>query len=330
MMPEPLSQEERIQSLADILSMVAIIGRVDKAAVQRVLIALGSSLFEIQSEHVIDYDLARRLLMEIARESGEDAALQLAGDITFVARAWRPVLDEYQRIDPYRLMPYAEILYALVNYTGVALHEHEAFERFGGPDVVLPMLQMSAALAPYPVPVPGLKWEMVGFSDPSDQALVGSDANNIYLFKAASSGIDLRFSELERGSEGEARRQHDIRVDSALFAAFIAGLLGDMLYWAARLRSHTLPGQDIWDRLQTLLVLSGGAPAPMPVRPPAQAVEERFFNDQPADESPGQEQFAGDQSSESQPEPDRPDESVASTGDQATPTKPARRKKSRR
>ena len=39
--------EERIQALADILSLVAILGKMEKAAVQRVLLSLGTTLAEI-------------------------------------------------------------------------------------------------------------------------------------------------------------------------------------------------------------------------------------------------------------------------------------------
>jgi len=257
-MAEQFSAEERIQALADILSLVAIIGRIDKAAIQRVLISLGSTLFDVQTAPTVDRELARKLLVEVAAISGEDAALHIAGDLAWVARSWRAVLDEYMPIDPYRPLPFAEILYALVSYTGYTLQEHDAFERFGGPDVVLALPQLTAALSPYPIPRPGLRWELVGFKDPPDQALIGSDAQNIILFKAASSGVDLRFSELERGNEDAPRSEHDVRIDMPLFAAFIAGLLGDMLYWAARLRSHTLPGQEMWMRIQTLLVTAEG------------------------------------------------------------------------
>jgi hypothetical protein len=254
-MSDSLSQDELVQSLADVLSLVAIIGQIDKAAIQRVLVALGSSLMGIDSTLSIDRQLAKKLLVEISKESGEDAALHVASDLHFVASAWRPVLDEYlSGEDPYRLLPFAEILYALINYSGVTLQTHEAFERFGGPDIVLPMTQLTAALRAYPVPKPGLTWELVGFRDPPDQALVASDAETIYLFKAASSGIDLRFAELARDSDADARREHDVRVDATLYAAFTAGLLGDMLYWAARLRAHALPGHEVWRRIHALLI----------------------------------------------------------------------------
>jgi hypothetical protein len=264
-MPDPIPKDnERVQSLADILSLLAIVGQVDKAAIQRVLVSLGSELLDTEGILVVDRNLAQKLLVEIAGESGEEAALQIASDMHFLATAWRPVLDEYVSVeDPYRLMPFAEVLYALINYSGVTLQSHEAFERFGGPDVVLPMPQLTAALSTYPAPKPGLTWELVGFQDPPDQALVASDAENIFLFKAASSGIDLRFSELERDSEGDARREHDVRVDTHLYAAFVAGLMGDMLYWAARLRAHALPGHQLWRRIQALLAAPGeGKPKP--------------------------------------------------------------------
>ena len=266
-MAEQFSAEERIQALADILSLVAIIGRIDKAAIQRVLISLGSTLFDVQTAPTVDRELARKLLVEVAAISGEDAALHIAGDLAWVARSWRPVLDEYVPFDPYRPMPFAEILYALMIHSGYTLQEHDAFERFGGPDVVLPLPQLTAALSPYPVPRPGLRWELVGFKDPPDQALIGSDSQNIILFKAASSGVDLRFSELERGREDAPRSEHDVRIDTPLFAAFVAGLLGDMLYWAARLRSHTLPGQEMWMRIQTLLMTAEGVKSAADSRP---------------------------------------------------------------
>ena len=242
--------------MADMLSLVAIIGRIDKSAIQRVLISLGSALFDVQTAPVVDREIARKLLVDIAREGGDEAAIHIASDLALVARAWRPILDEYLPLDPYRPLPYAEILYALVNFSGVMLQEHEAFARFGGPDVTLALPQLTAALSPYPIPRAGLRWEMVGFNDPPDQAIIATDNQNIFLFKAASSGVDLRFSELERDSAEDARREHDVQIDSPLFAAFTAGLLGDMLYWAARLRAHTLPGHELWQRIQALLVTS--------------------------------------------------------------------------
>lgn len=266
-MADQLSSEERIQALADILSLVAIVGRIDKAAIQRVLISLGSTLFDIQTAPVVDREIARKLLIEIAGVAGEDSAVHIASDLAWVARAWRPVLDEYLPLDPHRPLPYAEILYALVSYSGYALQDHDAFDRFGGPDVVLTLPQLTAALSTYPTPKAGLRWELVGFKDPPDQALIASDSSDIFLFKAASSGVDLRFSELERGSQNEAKGEHDVRVDTPLFAAFVAGLLGDMLYWAARLRAHTLPGHEIWQRIQALLTVSQGVKADADRRP---------------------------------------------------------------
>ncbi|MBN1429168.1 MAG: hypothetical protein JXB07_12405 [Anaerolineae bacterium] len=254
MMPTQSTPEQRIQALADVLSLVAIIGLIDKAAIQRVLISLGSVLLDVQTTPIIDQNMARRLLSEIAREVGEDAALHIASDMAFVARAWRPVLEEHLPLDPYRLMPYAEIIYALVNHSGIALQQYEVLDRFGGAEFLIPFDQLSAALSTYAVPKPALKWELVGFREPSDQALVASGPENIYLFKAASSATDLRFSELGNRDIDDHRREHDVKVDSPLFAAFLAGLLGDMLYWAARLRAHTLPGHEIWQRIQTLLV----------------------------------------------------------------------------
>lgn len=267
-MTDPPNPEERIQALADILSLVAIIGLIDKAAIQRVLISLGSVLLDVQTTPVIDRDMARKLLGEIAHEAGEEAALHIASDMAFVARAWRPVLEEHLPLDPYRLMPYAEIIYALVNHSGVALQQYEVLDRFGGSDFLIPFDQLSAALSTYAAPKPALKWELVGFREPSDQALVASGEQNIYLFKAASSATDLRFSELGRGNDDDNRREHDVRVDSPLFAAFLAGLLGDMLYWAARLRAHTLPGHEIWQRIQALLVTPGSSRPALHKRPP--------------------------------------------------------------
>lgn len=245
--------EERVQALADIFSLVALIGGIDKAAVQRVLLSLGNTLAGVKTRAAVDRNLARQLLVEIVKESDEQKAIQIAGDINMVARAWKPVLDEYLGVEAHRTLPFAEIIYALVNYSGVALQDHEAFDRFGGPDVVLPMTQLTAALKTYKVPKPVLDWQLVGFRDPPDQALIASDPDNIYLFKAASSPTELRFSELERAAEGDARHEHDVKVDEPLFAAFTAGLLGDMLYWSARLRSHALPGHEIWQRLNVLL-----------------------------------------------------------------------------
>lgn len=268
-MADQFSADERIQALADMLSLVAIIGRIDKAAIQRVLISLGSTLFDLQTAPVIDREIARKLLVEIAGTAGDEAALHIAGDLAWVARSWRSVLDEYMPLDPYRPLPFAEILYALVGYTGYTLQEHDAFERFGGPDVLLPLPQTTAALSTYPIPRTGLRWELVGFRDPPDQALIAADNQNIFLFKSASSGVDLRFSELERDREGEAKSEHDVRIDAPLFAAFVAGLMGDMLYWAARLRSHTLPGHEMWQRIQALLTVAESVTAVAGSKPDA-------------------------------------------------------------
>ncbi len=263
------SQEERIQSLADMLSLLAIVGGMEKSAVQRVLVSLGTALLDVRTPLVIDRDLASRLLVGIARESGERAAIEVASDMDFVARAWRPVLDDRLNLspgDPYRPLPYAEILFALVNHSGYALADHGVFEQFGGPELLLPLGQLSAALRNYAIPRPGLTWDLVGLGDPSDQALVGSDAVNYFLLKTASSPVRLRVSEFERGAQDDARREHDILVEPPLFAAFVAGLLGDMLYWAARLRQHADPGREIWRRLANLLIPV--APAP-PTPPPS-------------------------------------------------------------
>jgi len=249
-----VAHEERIQSLADILSLLAMVGGMDKAAVQRVLVSLGSALLDVRTPLAIDRDLASRLLVRIAKESGEQAAIDIANDFTFVARAWQPTLRDFLPLDPHRILPYAEIIYAMIIHGGYALEQYGAFEQFGGPDVVLPMPQLTAALKTYPVPRTGLTWELFCFDQPGDQALVASDSQNYYVVKAAASPVRLRISELERGSSEELHREHDIRVDPPLFAAFVAGLLGDLLFWAARLRNHAAPGHEIWQRLITLLM----------------------------------------------------------------------------
>lgn len=258
------AQEERIQSLADMLSLVAMVGGMDKAAIQRVLVSLGSALLDIRTPLTVDRDLASRLLVRIATESGNQAAIDIASDMDFVAKAWRSVLDEFLPGDPHRILPFAEIVYALMNYSGSTLEQYGAFDMFGGVDMVLPMPQLTAALRMIPVPRPGLAWEMVGFHDPQDQALVGSDDENFYLLKAAASATRLRISELERNNQ-DSRREHDLTVDPALFAAFVAGLLGDMLFWAARLRNHAAPGHEIWQRLYAMLL-----PVAAPQVPPAE------------------------------------------------------------
>lgn len=249
------AQEERIQSLADILSLVAIVGGMEKSAIQRVLIALGSSLLDVRAPLMVDRDLASRLLVQIAKESGERAAIDVATDINFVAQAWKPVLSDslLRQPDPHRLPPFGEIIFSLVNYSGHHLQEYGAFDQLGGADMVLPMIQLSAALKGYAIPIEGLSWDFVGFTDPSDQALVASDTQNHYLFKFAPTTTTLRISELERGGDDDARVDHNVRVDPTLFAAFLAGLLGDMLYWAARLRNHADPGRETWARLNALL-----------------------------------------------------------------------------
>lgn len=251
-------QEDRIQALANILSLVAIISGLDKAAVQRVLIALGSNLMGVPGPVTIEPDLVARLLRQIAREEGEQAALRITDDLGFVAKAWKPVLDMYAAGEPQRVMPYAEIIFALVDHTAFTLQDHGAFDRFGGAELVLPMPQLTAALKSHAVPRPGLVWEIVGFEDPPDQALVASDPEAMFLFKAAATHLDLRFAEYDRAGEQGARREHDVRLDAPLFAAFAAGLLGDMLYWSARLRANAQAGQQIWRRLQTLLAAPAG------------------------------------------------------------------------
>lgn len=247
-------QEERIQTLANLLSLVAIIGRMDTAAIQRVLVSLGSDLVDIAPSARINPAIVKKLLTELAKEQGQEAAMQIATDLAFVARAWQPVLKQFNEDDPHRLMPYAEIIFAFFNYSGRALQEYEAFELFGGSELTLPMRNLSSAMRPYQLPEQNLLWELVGFTDPPDAVLVASNINTMYLMKAASSGIDLRFSTIERNSQEGSKRDTDARVDSAEFAAFVAGLLGDMLYWTARIRSHVLPGQQVWKHIQTLLL----------------------------------------------------------------------------
>jgi hypothetical protein len=251
--------DEKIQYLSDILSLVAVVGQIDATVMQRVLAALGSQLTAIDPPAPIDPGLAARLVSEIATHAGEKAAATVAGDIAFVATAWRDILREYRPFDPYQLLPYAEIIYALVNHTGAALAARDVFQQFGGDDLLLPMPQLTAALQPHPVPKPALTWEMVGFLEPSDQALIAHDGQVMHLFKSASTGITLRLSELERHSQTQARREHDVRVDRELFTAFVAGLAGDLLYYAARLRGLAAPGHEVWERLQVLL--SGETPA---------------------------------------------------------------------
>jgi hypothetical protein len=250
----PPDAKQRIQAMANILSLVAIVGRMENTAIQRVLIALGAAIMEVPEGPQVSPAMVHKMLDAIVKERGKEAADYVLMDMAWVAQAWEPVLEEYAIEDPYRLMPFAEIAFQLVNYSGVVLNNHEAFDLFGGPDVVLPMSQLSAALRPYALPVTGLTWKMVGFKNPADQALVGSSEGALYLFKSASSGIDLRFSELERGTDEGARREFDIRVDTPMFGAFVAGLLGDMLYWAARLRGNALPSQELWRRLTEMML----------------------------------------------------------------------------
>ena len=128
------------------------------------------------------------------------------------------------------------------------------FEQFGGTDAVLPMVQLTSALSTHHLPRPGLTWELVGFEDPPDQVLVASDPHALHLLKAAGSATTLRFSELERGSDEDPALENEVAVTTALFAAFIAGLLGDMLFYAARLRNHAAVGREIWQRIHTLLI----------------------------------------------------------------------------
>lgn len=247
------SQEAKIQSLANILSLLAIAGGMDNAAVQRVLVALGSTMLSAQEDLVIDRELTTKLMSQVASELGEQAALDLMRDLTFIADAWGPVFNTFDVIDAHRTVPYAEVLTLLVHHSGFTLLDHDAFRAFGGTDMVLPMEQITAALKPYAIPNPGLKWEFVGFTEPDDYALVAGDVRTIYLFKTHASAVDLRFSELERNSGEPARSEHDVHIDDALFGAFTAGLIGDMLVWASRLRKHAAPGQEMWKRIQSLL-----------------------------------------------------------------------------
>jgi len=244
---------DQVQSLANILSFVAILGRMETTAIQRVLITLGSDLNDVTPSTALSPHIVQKLFTAIAAEQGNEPAMEIASDLAFVSRAWQPALQTFLDDDPYRLMPYAEIIFSLLNYSGSVLLSYEAFERFGGADFVLPMKQLAAALKPYNFPEVNLSWEMVGFKDPPDTAIVASSADTIYLLKAASSGIDLRFSELERDTDSPAKREHDVRVDTPIFASFVAGLLGDMLYWTALLRSHALPGRRVWQNIQALL-----------------------------------------------------------------------------
>lgn len=251
-------REDKVQYLADVLSLVAVVGQMDAAVMQRVLASLGAQLAALKPPDPIDPELAARLVAEIATHAGDKTAASVAGDMAFLSESWSDVLREYRPFDPYEILPYAEIIFSLVNHTGIALASRNIFERFGGEDLLVPMPQLTAALRVHPVPKPDLRWEMIAFQEPSDQALIGSDEKMMYLFKSASSGITLRLSELERQSQDRPRHEHDVRVDKPIFAAFVAGLAGDLLYYAARLRDHAAPGHHIWERLQVLL--SGEAP----------------------------------------------------------------------
>jgi len=260
-MAEHPAREDKVQSLANVLSLIAIAGNLDNTAVQRVLTALGAELAGARLVPSIDRALASKLLAQVAMESGEARALDLLHDMAWVADAWRPVLDAFRPLDPQTALPYAEIIDLLVIHSGTALQQHDAFTSFGGVDLVLPLNQLTAALRPYHAPQPGLNWELVGFQDPPDQALVAGDAATIYLFKTHASNTALRFSELARDSDEAARREHDVIVDPPLFGAFLAGLLGDMLAWAARLRGQAVPGHELWRRIQSML-LEGVQPMP--------------------------------------------------------------------
>ena len=252
------TQDDKIQYLADILSLVAIVGKLDSGVMERVLASLGNELADITPPEPLNPELAAKLIAEIAVQSRDQSAANIARDFAFVADAWKEVLTEHRPLDPYQLLPFAEIIFALVNHTGAALADRHAFERFGGNDLLLPMPQLSAALQTHAVPKPDLRWEMIGFVEPDDQALIGNDGQMTYLFKSASSGVTLRFSELELDSQNETRSEHELRVDKPIFAAFIAGLAGDLLYYSARLRNHADEGHEVWQRLQILL--SGDRP----------------------------------------------------------------------
>lgn len=247
------TQESKVQALANILSLIAVTGALDNAAVQRVLVSLGAGTISASTPLVIDRELSGKLLTQIAAESGEEAALHLLRDFNLIADAWSPVFEGFKIDDPYRPLPYAEVIDLLVNHSGRLLNELGVFQAFGGPDLVLPLPQMSASLRPYAIPVAGLNWDMIGFLDPPDQALIAGDSLKLYLFKTHSSPTELRFSELERNSQEDVRQEHSIEVDAPLFAAFTAGLLGDLLGIVARQRQHAAPGHEIWLRLQALL-----------------------------------------------------------------------------
>ena len=247
------TQDIKIQYLADILSLVAIVGKLDSGVMERVLASLGNELADINPPEPLDPELAAKLIAESAIQSREQSAANIARDFAFVAEAWKEVLAEHRPLDPYQLLPFAEIIFALVNHTGAALAARNAFERFGGDDLLVPMPQLSAALQTHAIPKPNLRWEMLGFVEPNDQALIGNDDKMTYLFKSASSGLTLRFSELELDSQNETRSEYELRVDKPLFAAFVAGLAGDLLYYSARLRNHADEGHEVWKRLQVLL-----------------------------------------------------------------------------
>jgi hypothetical protein len=254
-MTDQFGTDEKIDLLAQLLTLLALVGRVDKTAMNRVLTSLGPALVSLHPSRPVPPNLARQLIVSIAAETDKETALNIAADLDFVAEAWRDVLDQFSAPDLHGELPYAEITFALANHTGAVLQERDTLSRFGGPDLILPMPQLSAALQTYPAPRTGLAWEMVGFLDPPDQALVASspDGAVAFLFKAASSSTDLRFSELER-NVGDVRHEHDVKMDRPMFAAFVAGLMGDLLYYAALLRDEVAPGHHVWARLRSLLL----------------------------------------------------------------------------
>lgn len=253
--------EDKIQYLADILSFVAVVGRMDSAVMQLVLASLGSQLAGLKPPEPIDPKLAAQLVAEIAGKAGRKVAAEVTNDLSFVGSAWRSVLEEFGPFDPYEELPYADIIFALVNHTGTAFASHHIITRFGGEDLLIPMTQLTAALKTHSVPKPGLTWQMIGFLEPTDQALIAIDENIMYLFKSAPGPNTLRFSELDRQSMDHPRHEHDVPVNQPLFAAFVAGLASDMIFYAAKLRNQNAAGHEIWQRL---LVLLGGEKSPDP------------------------------------------------------------------
>ena len=111
-----------------------------------------------------------------------------------------------------------------------------------------------------------------------------SDVDTMFLFKTATSPTILRFSELARNAEGGPRQEHDVSIDAPLFGAFVAGLLGDLLYWAARLRADAVTGRQTWRAIQALITPPDEPPPPRPTsEPPGESTPEAPPSD-PADE----------------------------------------------